>query len=352
MPITSHALKAQAELDAALAKMVDQTTADLVRAWAQAWDEVAGDLRDTVIAIASDYETGDPIPRTAFARSTRLQLMLAYIGEQLDALAQQAGVRIVRDLHQVVQDAAGAQSSIISAMLPGGPRPAALSPARVETKALDAIVERTTGEITSRLKPLSPAAQDAVRRELIRGVAVGIGPRDVAAQMVGRAEGGFNGGLDRALVIARTEMLDAHRLAAEYAQGQHGEVLTGWVWLAHLSAATCRSCIAQNGSVHSLSEPGPFDHQQGRCSRMPKTKPWSELGIEVDEPDGVAVPETRAVIHAKTGTATGVSWWTGRVTGPRGDFVFVSRTLPPGEPIGRSPAMAAGLRALQDAGAL
>lgn len=69
-------------------------------------------------------------------------------------------------------------------------------------------------------------------------------------------------------------------------------------------------------------------------------------------PDGVAVPETRAVIHAKTGTATGVSWWTGRVTGPRGDFVFVSRTEPPGEPSGRSPAMAAGLRALQEAGAL
>ena len=69
-------------------------------------------------------------------------------------------------------------------------------------------------------------------------------------------------------------------------------------------------------------------------------------------PEGTQIPATQAVLRAKTGTATGVSWWTGRVTGPRGDFVFVSRVEPPGEPSGRSPAMAAGLRALAEAGAL
>lgn len=69
-------------------------------------------------------------------------------------------------------------------------------------------------------------------------------------------------------------------------------------------------------------------------------------------PEGTEIPATQAVLHAKTGTATGVSWWTGRVTGPRGDFVFVSRVEPPAEPVGYSRAMAAGLRALVQAGAL
>lgn len=294
MPITSDALQAQAELDASLSTIVDQQTRDLVRAWATAWDEIAGDLRDTIVAITADYEAGDPIPKSAFARSSRLSLVLAYVRQQLDQLAQSTGVRIVRDLHQVVQDAAGAQSPIISAMLPPGPRHVALSPARLETGALDAIVERTTQQITSRLKPLSPSAYDAVRRELIRGVAVGIGPRDVAQQIVGRARDGFNGGLDRAVVIARTEMLDAHRQAAQYAQGQHADVLTGWVWLTHLTPTTCRSCIAQNGTVHPLSEAGPLDHQQGRCARMPATKSWAELGIDIEEPDGVPVPDAEA----------------------------------------------------------
>jgi len=285
MPVTLEALQRQAELDQALAGIVDQTERDLVRAWATAFDEIAGDLRDTLTAIASDYAAGDPIPRSAFARSTRLTLILAYVGEKLDQLAQTAGVRVVRDIHQVVTDAAGAQAQIISAMLPpAGARPAALSPTRIESGPLDAIVARTTQQITSRLKPLSPEAYDAVRRELIRGVAVGVGPRDVAQQMVGRAKGGFDGGLTRATTIARTEMLDAHRQAAAYAQQQHGEVLAGWVWLTHLSPSTCRSCIAQNGTLHQLSEPGPLDHQQGRCARMPATRSWADLGIDVEEP--------------------------------------------------------------------
>jgi hypothetical protein len=300
MPLTTDALQLQAELDAAVDRIVDQQARDLVRAWATAWDEVAGDLRDTVIAIAADTAAEEPVPRARFARSARLQLVLAYIGQQLTTLAADAGVRIVQDVEQVVADAAGAQSSLISAMLLDSPLPAGVRPLPVETSALDLIVKRTTEQITSQLKPLQPAAYDAVRRELIRGVAAGIGPRDVAAQMVGRAEGQFNGGLTRALTISRTEMLDAHRGAAQYAQDRHASVLVGWTWLTHLTPTTCRSCIAQNGTVHDLAEPGPLDHQQGRCSRIPTTKPWSDLGVDVDEPDGVALPDSEQFFASLT----------------------------------------------------
>jgi len=69
-------------------------------------------------------------------------------------------------------------------------------------------------------------------------------------------------------------------------------------------------------------------------------------------PAGEKWPKTSAKIHAKTGTDRGVSWWVGRVTGPAGDFVFVSRVATKGEPSRKSPALAAGLRALKRAGAL
>ena len=69
-------------------------------------------------------------------------------------------------------------------------------------------------------------------------------------------------------------------------------------------------------------------------------------------PPGEKLPVTDAKIHAKTGTGRGVSWWVGRVTGPRGDFVFVSRVTTTGEPARKSPALTAGLRALVQARAL
>jgi hypothetical protein len=170
---------------------------------------------------------------------------------------------------------------------------------RVDERQIEAIVRRTTERITSRTRALSRESQSAVRRELIRAVASGSNPRVTAQRIVSRAEGRFNGGLSRALVISRTEMLDAHRAAAAVGQAQHADVLAGWIWLSALDSRTCPSCWGKHGSQHPASEPGPFDHQQGRCARMPVTKTWADLGIDLPEPPSV-VPDASEVFGALT----------------------------------------------------
>jgi hypothetical protein len=118
--------------------------------------------------------------------------------------------------------------------------------------------------------------------------------------MVRNLEGEFNGGLTRALNLARTEILDSHRAAAEIGQEQHDDVLEGWVWHAELNNSrgrTCPSCWALHGKVFSLSVPGPIDHQQGRCSRTPKTKSWADLGFDIDEPDDL-IPNAREIFDS------------------------------------------------------
>lgn len=283
MAVTWRTLALQRGMAEQLKLITDGQTRVLVAAWVDAWDEIAPDLNAVLLEM---LPAGERVTRAQLLRSTRLRNALAVIAEQLQALAAQAGVVITGDLQGVIDTAGAAQASVLDSQLPPGFMSSAQLDmwARVDGRQIEAIVKRSTQQITSRTKALSREAQTAVRRELIRGVAAGSNPRTTAARIMQRVEGRFNGGLTRALVISRTETLDAHRAAASLGQAQHTDVLAGWTWLATLDRRTCPSCWAQHGSEHPASEPGPFDHQQGRCARMPRTKSWAELGFDVAEP--------------------------------------------------------------------
>lgn len=283
MAVTAETLRVQAELRASLDHIVDNQTRDLVAAWADAWDEVAPDL---TAALLEQLVAGEQITRAQLLRSTRLRKALQVIKGQLQDLSDQAGVRIVADLQDVIDTAGAAQASVIDSQLPPNADQLVDLDAwsRVDGDQVAAIVQRSTEQITSLARPI-PAEQYAIlRRELIRGMAAGSNPRETARRIMRRTEGRFNGGLTRALVIARTETLDAHREAARLGRMAHADVLGGWTWLAKLDARTCPSCWAQHGSLHRLDEQGPNDHQQGRCTAMPTTKPWADLGIDIEEP--------------------------------------------------------------------
>lgn len=291
MSVTARTLRLQQELEQSLARVTDTQARALVSAWVDAWDEVAPDLNATLLDMLT---AGTTVTRAQLLRSTRLRRVLAIIADHLEQLAKDAGVSITGDLRDVIDTAGAAQASVIDSQLPAG----FMDPSdvdtwsRVDSRQVAAIVTRSTQQVTSLTKPLSDEAYLVVRRELIRSVAAGSSPRDAARRMVARAERGFNGGLNRALTIARTEMLDAHRAAAALGQAAHTDVLAGWTWLASLSSRTCPACLAMHGTVHELSEPGPYGHQQCRCSRMPTTRSWADLGIDVEEPASV-IPDAQ-----------------------------------------------------------
>lgn len=280
MAITGRTLSLERELRDDLAKITDQHTRDLVRAWATAWDEIAPDLTDTLADLLAG---GGPVTQAQLMRSVRLRKSLNEIAISLDRLATSTNITITGRLRQVIDEAGAAQAQLIATQLPAGTIDLDTW-TRVDARQLDAIVKRSTKQITSLTKPLSPTAYAAVQRELVRGIAAGSNPTETARRIVARAEGGFNGGLSRALTIARTETLDAHRAGAALGQAEHSDVLTGWTWLAALGPRTCPACWGMNGTVHDLTDPGPNGHQNCRCSRVPTVKPWSELGIKVKEP--------------------------------------------------------------------
>lgn len=298
MAVTRRTLDLEQALRRYLDGVTDTQVRALTAAWVTAWDELSVDLND---ALLEQLAAGDRVSRAQLLRSVRLRKALQVVADRLDALAADAGVLITGSLQDVIDTAGAAQASIVDSQLPAGFMTAddLAAWSRVDADQVAAIVKRSTEDIVSRLKPMPAEQMRIVRRELVRGVAAGTNPRKTAARMLRRAEQvGFNGGLTRALNVARTETLDAYRAAAQVAQAQHADVLTGWTWLAQLDSRTCPSCWGQHGTVHSLDEGGPYDHPQGRCARSPRTKTWAELGIEGVEELPSLLPDAESTFTA------------------------------------------------------
>ncbi len=157
--------------------------------------------------------------------------------------------------------------------------------------ALDSIVRSTVA--TKLLDGLKNHEQirEELRRILSQGLDDGVNPVTVGRTAQKALEDYLQTTRARMVTIARTEMLDAYRQGAALTQQANSEVLAGWVWMSSLSERTCPACISMHGTVHDLSEPGPDDHPNGACYRMPLTKTWKELGFkDIPEPS-LVVPD-------------------------------------------------------------
>ncbi|WP_193613152.1 phage minor head protein [Nocardioides lijunqiniae] len=296
MAVTRLTLRLAQQLRVVIDGILDRTVRELVEAWARAWQVIDAEwvaAMDELVEMSTDGQW--PTAAQVF-RATAAQAALASATREILDLSEFTGVTVVAAAREVTEEVAVWQSRLIASQLP---RTAAVGAMLrpMPDQVLAAIVERTTEQIESRRQPLSVDAAEAMKQALVRGIVVGENPRVTARRMVDRAEHRFNGGLTRAMSIARTEVMDAHRSATAAYQLEQTDVLRGWAWHAKLDTRTCPSCWAKHGTEHELTETGPDDHPQGRCARTPLTKSWAELGIDLDEPDSL-LPDARASFDA------------------------------------------------------
>lgn len=280
MTVTNLTVRHLAAVRLALNATVDSTTRALALAWSGAWDEVTDAWRVAIDDLIASSDGGWPT-RTQILRAERTTRALKETLARMKALGTAAGVTVTGELGDLV-----AITDEWERALAGSQLPAAfdLSWTRVDGRTLDAIVQRTTGHLESRMHPLPADQQATMKQVLIRGVAIGDNPKTAATIMLKRLHGAFDGGLRRAQVISRTEMLDAHRAAADAARKANADLLTGWMWTATKSHRTCPSCMALDGRIFPLDQPGPHDHPCGRCTAVPVTKTYRDLGIAAPEP--------------------------------------------------------------------
>lgn len=287
MAIRRPTVRLLRKLMIAVGEDADQVTRLLTRGWTTAWDELSATWRAAIDdAVAYQARTGAWPQPWELARIERIGQAMDASEKALVQLSTRAGVSINDGVGQVVATDAEYEPHLVSSQVPAADAAAVATrfAANVVPSALDTIVARMQGQVVSDLRPLSAEAANAMKRELVRGVALGTNPNQVAAQMVARVQGAFNGGLARAINVGRTEMLDAYRAASKYQQAANGDIVAGWIWMSALDKRTCPSCWSMHGHEFPLDQPGPLDHQQGRCARAPKTKTWRELGYDIDEP--------------------------------------------------------------------
>lgn len=116
-----------------------------------------------------------------------------------------------------------------------------------------------------------PEAMDGMIRQLIESTARGVNPRATAAAMAN----GLGLGLDRVLVIARTEQLRAFRMAST-AQYRESGIVQGFKRLATKDSRTCMACLVSDGEVFRSNQE-LSDHPNGRCAVVPILKVGPEV---------------------------------------------------------------------------
>ncbi|WP_369744559.1 phage minor head protein [Paenarthrobacter sp. AMU7] len=290
MAITPETLQLSDDAKRALLRISDNHLNALVAAWVGVWDEIGPELEAAVLELALNAKDGY-VPRRDVAKSKRLAATLELATQRLEELADNIGETVGGDLAAIAREGRAAQTAMIKSQIPA----AHISVVTDHTAAapIDAMVARTLERIHKDTRPLPAAVIKSIKAELIRGIALGENPRKTGQRIVKRAEGRFNGGLTRAMMIARTEVLDVHRVGSQLSDQANTDILEGWRWHAALSARTCPSCLVNHGTMHAASEPGPIDHHQGRCARVPVAKSWAQLGFKgISEPED-AFPDAR-----------------------------------------------------------
>jgi SPP1 gp7 family putative phage head morphogenesis protein len=253
--------------------------------------EVQQSLRDhyepIMAAIEDAQNTGQPLTPAQVAQMERFHtldrqatLLLARFGQYADHTIPPAVSRAIAD----AQEAAQAMTS--AAYIDTEPVKGAAAAVMAGWNQLD---DRTVEALSARTAENSPFQQlaglnastiDAMKAVLLTGAALGHN----SAKMGKAISQQLAVPLARAMTIARTEAHTAAREATRLTYEANSDIVGGWIWRCARTSRTCAVCWAMDGQAFDTSVKH-FTHVNCRCTMVPKTHSWAELGFHgIPEP--------------------------------------------------------------------
>lgn len=254
-------------------------------------DELLVLLADVTGRIAARRQAGQPVTPGWLYQEERYRALLREAERLFNQYGRAVGLILTRAQQEAVRLAAQHARELIDLGL--GPPPPGI-PAQLGFRLPHEALIQLSGQLSagSPLLPIldsfGPQAAATIREELLRGVGLGLSPLEVSRRIRQR----LAVTQARARTIARTEMLRAYREAARETYRANRHLVTAWIWHATLSPTTCAACWAMHGREFALDTP-MGTHPNCRCSLIPKTKTWAELGRALGF-DAEGIPETSA----------------------------------------------------------
>lgn len=283
---TLYAINAQFRRDLAAgeARAADQ----MLAAYAEAWRAIERALAELGAQIDAARAAGQPVGVSWLYQQDRLAHLVAQVQAQIAGLALIATAATRQAQADAVRAAATDTPQQIAAALGPPPAGVTISFDRLPAEALTDLVGFASdgSPLADLFDQLGPAATVAARNTLIRSVAIGEGARQTARRLKDAADLS----MVRALTITRTETLRAFRETQQRTMQANAEVVEAWVWHSALGRRTCAFCWAMHGTVHPLTE-RMATHPNCRCTMIPQTKTWAQLGVS-------GVLETRVEVES------------------------------------------------------
>jgi hypothetical protein len=236
-----------------------------MRALGNQWLSMERQLSGNISALANEMvrraEAGEVITEAMVRRAERYQILQAQMKAEIAKYNKEAASIISTGQENALQLGIDAAQNAITTMLPVAER-AAFN--RINIKAVEAMIGYAGdgSPLNSLLKNEFGVATDGMLQALINGVATGQGADPTARAMMQ----GVDMGLDRSLLIARTEMNRAYRSGSTEQYRESGVVVKFKRLVARDEA--CASCLALDGEEFDSADELD-DHPNGRCTVVP-----------------------------------------------------------------------------------
>ena len=235
---------------------------DMGRRWLQIERVLRSDMSALAEEMARRTAAGETITEQMIFRSQKYKTLNNHMAVEIQKYNKDYAVGAISDA-QVRNATLGINASqdAITAMYPS---PLSASFDRINVGAVEAAVG-FAGDGSPLIKLLKEDYGDAasgVIDALTNGLGRGLGPTQIANDMAN----GMGMGLDRAMLIARTEAARSYR-AASVQQYRDSGVVDGFMRLVK-KATACAGCLMLDGERFELAE-DLEDHPRGKCQAIP-----------------------------------------------------------------------------------